>query len=85
MSRSSSIRAAPFAVLMRRNPLAAFNLEFYTEVQDLDRLEPLLDADPRTKKFSQLNRVICELVEDFSLVSFETLCVEVCETLCSFS
>lgn len=56
----------------------AFNLEYYTEVQDLDRLQPLLDKDPRTKKFSELNRLICEIVEDFSLVSFETLCVEVC-------
>jgi hypothetical protein len=57
--------------------MIAFNLEYYTEVQDLDRLEPLLDKDPRTKKFSELNRLICEIVEDFSLVSFETLCVEV--------
>lgn len=28
-------------------------------------------------KFSSLNRIICDLVEDFGLVSFETLCVEV--------
>jgi hypothetical protein len=46
-------------------------------VKDLDYLTPLLEKDPRTRKFSQLNRVICEIVEDFGLVSFETLCVEV--------
>lgn len=55
----------------------AFNLDYYTEVQDLQQLVPLLEADPRTRKFSELNRVVCELVEDFGLVSFETLCVEV--------
>ncbi|KAK4700844.1 GPN-loop GTPase, partial [Phenoliferia sp. Uapishka_3] len=54
-----------------------FNLDYYTEVQDLEQLVPLLEADPRTRKFSELNRIICELVEDFGLVSFETLCVEV--------
>ncbi|KAM0756273.1 hypothetical protein T439DRAFT_320975 [Meredithblackwellia eburnea MCA 4105] len=54
----------------------AFNLDYYTEVQDLDQLVPLLEADPRTRKFSELNKVICELIEDFGLVSFETLCVE---------
>ncbi|KAL8286335.1 hypothetical protein RQP46_004823 [Phenoliferia psychrophenolica] len=53
-----------------------FNLDYYTEVQDLQQLVPLLEADPRTRKFSELNRVVCELVEDFGLVSFETLCVE---------
>lgn len=58
-------------------PSPAFNLDYYTEVQDLDRLLPLLERDPRTRKFSELNRLICEIVEDFALVSFETLCVEV--------
>ncbi|KAI5474200.1 ATP binding protein [Pseudohyphozyma bogoriensis] len=53
-----------------------FNLEYYTEVQDLSRLLPLLEEDPLTKRFSALNEVICEVVEDFGLVSFETLCVE---------
>ncbi|GAA5902065.1 hypothetical protein JCM6882_000181 [Rhodosporidiobolus microsporus] len=53
-----------------------FNLDFYTEVQDLSYLLPLLERDQRTRRFSELNRVICELVEDFGLVSFETLAVE---------
>ena len=58
----------------------AFNLDFYTEVQDLSFLDELLEKDQQTvrgRKFAELNRVICELVEDYGLVGFETLCVEV--------
>ncbi|CAE6447939.1 unnamed protein product [Rhizoctonia solani] len=51
-----------------------FNLDFYTEVQDLSYLQNVLSAShPR---FSALNEAICGLVEDFSLVAFETLAVE---------
>ncbi|CED83544.1 Predicted GTPase [Phaffia rhodozyma] len=53
-----------------------FNLDFYTEVQDLSQLSILLDKDPRLSKFGDLNRAICEIVEDFGLVGFETLAVE---------
>lgn len=62
--------------LLREYGPLAFNLEFYTEVQDLGYLLPLLDQDPRTKKFAKLNEAIVDLVESFSLVSFETLAVE---------
>ncbi|KAI0297385.1 hypothetical protein BC826DRAFT_1001519, partial [Russula brevipes] len=52
-----------------------FNLEFYTEVQDLSYLENALSsASPR---YSALNMAICGLIEDFGLVGFETLAVEV--------
>ncbi|KAH9983810.1 cytoplasmic protein [Russula compacta] len=51
-----------------------FNLEFYTEVQDLSHLENALSsASPR---YSRLNMAICGLIEDFGLVGFETLAVE---------
>ena len=74
-----------------------FNLDFYTEVHDLQYLLPHLDAerDPTTapppssdasasaatasppqSKFAALNHAIVELVQDFGLVSFETLAVE---------
>jgi len=53
-----------------------FNLDFYTEVQDLSYLTYALDSAPGGKKFSALNRAICDLVEDFGLVGFETLAVE---------
>ena len=53
-----------------------FNLDFYTEVQDLSYLESaLMSSSPR---FRELNMVICSMVEDFGLVGFETLAVEVC-------
>lgn len=57
----------------------AFNLDFYTEVQDLSYLLPhLAEESPVTRhtKFEGLNNAIVELVRDFGLVSFETLAVE---------
>ena len=56
-----------------------FNLDFYTEVQDLSYLLPhLAQENPvmRHDKFQGLNNAVVELVEDFGLVSFETLAVE---------
>ena len=60
---------------------ADFNLDFYTEVQDLSYLENLLSQ--QSPRYAALNMAICSLVEDFSLVGFETLAVEVwsCETI----
>jgi hypothetical protein len=54
-----------------------FNLDFYTEVQDLSYLQYELEKDPRSSKYAELNKAICDIVEDFSLVGFQTLCVEV--------
>lgn len=56
-----------------------FNIDFYTEVQDLSYLLPhLAEESPITghTKFEGLNNAIVELVQDFGLVSFETLAVE---------
>ncbi|KAL8801596.1 MAG: hypothetical protein Q9200_006900 [Gallowayella weberi] len=56
-----------------------FDLEFYTEVQDLPDIVPhLLEENPmmRHPKFEGLNNAVIELVEDFGLVGFETLAVE---------
>ncbi|KAF6236008.1 hypothetical protein HO173_005636 [Letharia columbiana] len=56
-----------------------FNLDFYTEVQDLSYLLPhLANENPvmRHPKFEGLNNAVVELVEDFGLVGFETLAVE---------
>lgn len=56
-----------------------FNLDFYTEVQDLSYLLPhLAEESPVTRhtKFEGMNNAIVELVQDFGLVSFETLAVE---------
>ncbi|KIP08933.1 hypothetical protein PHLGIDRAFT_87418 [Phlebiopsis gigantea 11061_1 CR5-6] len=51
-----------------------FNLDFYTEVQDLSYLENALTAS--SPRFKELNLAICSLIEDFGLVGFETLAVE---------
>lgn len=53
-----------------------FNLDFYTEVQDLSYLENSLSSS-LPSKFTALNMAMISLVEDFSLVGFETLAVEV--------
>ncbi|KXN72275.1 hypothetical protein CONCODRAFT_47812 [Conidiobolus coronatus NRRL 28638] len=53
-----------------------FNLEYYTEVLDLNYLLYQLNESQFGKKFKKLNEVLCELIEDFSLVSFKTLQVE---------
>lgn len=56
-----------------------FNLDFYTEVQDLSYLLPHLASENlamRHPKFESLNNAVVELVEDFGLVGFETLAVE---------
>lgn len=53
-----------------------FNLDFYTEVQDLSHLLPLLDKERGSTRFAKLNEAICDMVESFGLVGFETLAVE---------
>jgi hypothetical protein len=56
-----------------------FNLDFYTEVQDLSYLIPHLEEESsvmKGSKFEGLNKAIVELVESFGLVGFETLAVE---------
>ncbi|KAJ4466308.1 cytoplasmic protein [Lentinula aciculospora] len=52
-----------------------FNLDFYTEVQDLSYLENSLSTS-LSPRFQALNMAIISLIEDYSLVGFETLAVE---------
>lgn len=56
----------------------AFNLDFYTEVMDLTYLLDHLAADPFFKKFHHLNEKLAEVIQDYSLVSFVPLNVQVC-------
>jgi hypothetical protein len=56
-----------------------FNLDYYTEVQDLSYLLPELECESSRlshEKFGKLNQTIIDLVEEFGLVAFETLAVE---------
>ncbi|KAL9313081.1 hypothetical protein ACSQ67_018533 [Phaseolus vulgaris] len=54
----------------------AFNLDFYTDVQDLSHLQYHLDQDPRSAKYRKLTKELCEVIENFSLVSFSTLDIQ---------
>ena len=68
----------------RHNTLAPqgglpFKLDFYTDVQNLDYLVDHLNSSMgprRTARFAELNEKICEMIEEFGLVQFETLAVE---------
>ncbi|CAI7568881.1 hypothetical protein N7509_011301 [Penicillium cosmopolitanum] len=60
-------------------PDLPFNLDYYTEVQDLNFLLPHLESESSRlphSKFGALNTAIMDLVEEFGLVAFETLAVE---------
>lgn len=50
-----------------------FNLEFYTEVLDLQYLLEALDETPWLAKHAKLNAALVGMVEDYSLVSFQPL------------
>ena len=67
----------PFNLMFiyRPLPFIDFNLDFYTEVQDLSYLENALSAS--SPRYAALNIAICSLIEDYGLVGFETLAVEV--------
>ncbi|CAM8945732.1 unnamed protein product [Rhodiola kirilowii] len=54
----------------------AFNLDFYTDVQDLSYLQYHLDQDPRSAKYRKLTKELCEVIEDYSLVDFTTLDIQ---------
>lgn len=47
-----------------------FNIDFYTEVLDLNYLLEKLDEDSITSKYKKLNAALVSLIEDYSLVSF---------------
>ncbi|KAL5293267.1 GPN2 family protein [Megaselia abdita] len=58
-----------------------FNLDFYTDVLDLQYLIDALDASPGFQKYKKLNAAIVSMVEDYSLVSFQPLDVNRKESL----
>lgn len=64
---------------LSKYPPLPFNLDFYTEVQDLEYLLPSLEQESpmfASGKFAALNEAIMTLVEEFGLVGYETLAVE---------
>ena len=47
-----------------------FNIDFYTEVMDLEYLLDRISDDPFTAKFKKLNEAMSELITNYSLVNF---------------
>lgn len=45
----------------------AYNLEFYTDVQELSYLQRHLDQDPCSTKYRELTKELCDVIEDFGL------------------
>lgn len=64
--------------LMESQNLSAFNLEFYTEVGQLEYLLDQMHHDDTVfgKKYRKLSTALCEMVEDFGMVHFQPLCVD---------
>lgn len=54
----------------------AFNLDFFTEVLDLNYLLEMVGDDPLLKKFKKMNEAIIGVIQDYSLVSFTTLNIQ---------
>jgi GTPase SAR1 family protein len=52
------------------------NLDFYTECQDLNVLQHVLEKGHATAKHKNLTAAICDVIEDFGLVSFATLDIQ---------
>ena len=59
-----------------------FNLDFYTEVQDLHHLLPALSQEQAASaggasgKWDALNEALISLIDDYGLMGFETVAVE---------
>lgn len=54
----------------------AYNLEFYTDVEDLSYLQYHLDQDPLSSKYRKLTKELCEVIQNFGLVNFTTLDIQ---------
>uniref|UniRef100_A0A803PZF4 GPN-loop GTPase 2 n=1 Tax=Cannabis sativa TaxID=3483 RepID=A0A803PZF4_CANSA len=61
----------------------AFNLDFYTDVLDLSYLQHHLDQDPRSAKYRKLTKELCEVIDNYSIVNFTTLDIQVCLSIYS--
>ena len=53
-------------------------------LQDLSYLQQHIDQDPHSAKYRKLTKALCEVIEDFSLVSFATLDIQDKENVGNF-
>uniref|UniRef100_A0A5S6QD86 GPN-loop GTPase 2 n=1 Tax=Trichuris muris TaxID=70415 RepID=A0A5S6QD86_TRIMR len=60
--------------LMERNEVfLSFGIDFYTEVLDLHYLLEHMPQSSFSSKYNKLSKMLCQVVEDFGLVSFHPL------------
>lgn len=57
--------------------LSAFGLDYYSEVLDLQYLLNHMSNHPFLCKYKKLNEALIGLIEDYSLVTFTPLSIEV--------
>ncbi|KAJ9057240.1 hypothetical protein DSO57_1024571 [Entomophthora muscae] len=62
--------------LMESYGQLAFNLEFYTEVMDLNYLVAHLNETTMGQRYHRLTKAMCDLVQEFGLVNFHPLMIE---------
>lgn len=68
--------------LMESYGKLSFDLEFYTQVQDLNYIVTALQRDVKVpKRFVALGSAIAQVVEEFGLVGFETLAIDDAESV----
>ena len=53
-------------------------------LKDLSYLQQHIDQDPRSAKYRKLTKTLCEVIEDFFLVSFATLDIQDKENVGNF-
>lgn len=56
-----------------------FNLDYYTDVDDLTYLSPYLEEESpvmRSEKFGRLNEAVANMIDSYGLVRYEVLAVE---------
>merc|ERR1740121_2056590 len=65
-------------MLMNHADSLSFRLDYYVGVDDLSHLLRTLPstAHPMSTKFAEFNRLLAEMIEDYSLVSFEPLDIQ---------
>ncbi|KAF7136261.1 hypothetical protein RHSIM_Rhsim08G0093300 [Rhododendron simsii] len=63
----------------------AFNLEFYTDVEDLSYLQHDLDQDPRSAKYRKMTKELCEVIENYGLISFSAFYYKDCPSFANGS
>ncbi|PNH07274.1 GPN-loop GTPase 2 [Tetrabaena socialis] len=61
---------------LKLGPNGDFSLEFYSEVQDLGYLVEAMGTRPFSSRFKKLSQGLCEVIEEYGLVSFTPLAIQ---------